>query len=228
MTIRTSLRALSDEAGRDLEGVRGHLASPDQQAIETIKATVDTLGALGMAAVVLRTNGKILALNTLMDAWRSTYLVEAGGRCRLADPSTCALLQASLAKGVRSATIAQPEKGDRPATVIRLLPAAPRDAIPGLADAFILVFSPMVSRTQPDAGLLSSLYDLTRGEARVAALAAQGQGVQAISDWLGLSPHTVRTHIRSIHAKVGISRHAELVSLLAKAPTAPTGTYLVG
>ncbi len=68
-----------------------------------------------------------------------------------------------------------------------------------------------------DQELLQRAYDLTATEARVCSLLADGQSVDDVSEKLGISPNTARTHIKRIFSKTGATRQASLVKLLLSA-----------
>ena len=59
--------------------------------------------------------------------------------------------------------------------------------------------------------------DLTAAEARVARAIAQCRTVEQIAAEAGTSPQTVRSQLKGVMAKTGVSRQAELVGLLAGA-----------
>lgn len=52
---------------------------------------------------------------------------------------------------------------------------------------------------------------MTEREFEIAASLVSGATARDISMELGLSFHTVRTHIRNLYAKVGVSNRVELV-----------------
>ena len=54
---------------------------------------------------------------------------------------------------------------------------------------------------------------LTHREREVLQLAADGRSPPAIADALYLSPHTVRTHLQHIHAKLGVRDRASAVAV---------------
>jgi DNA-binding CsgD family transcriptional regulator len=58
-------------------------------------------------------------------------------------------------------------------------------------------------------------YGLTRAEAKVTLAASSGLGVPETANRLGVSPNTVKTHLRRVFAKTGTSRQTELVRLMA-------------
>jgi DNA-binding CsgD family transcriptional regulator len=58
------------------------------------------------------------------------------------------------------------------------------------------------------------LFDLTPAEARVARSIASGKTIESIATDGGVSRETVRSHVRSVLAKTGCDRQAEIVALL--------------
>ena len=73
-------------------------------------------------------------------------------------------------------------------------------------------------RVETDPFVLAAVFNLTPGEARVAAAIAQGQSLQDITATHRISINTVRTQLRSIFGKTGVVRQSDLVSLLAALP----------
>jgi DNA-binding CsgD family transcriptional regulator len=63
--------------------------------------------------------------------------------------------------------------------------------------------------------VLSTLYGLTPTEVRVAREISGGDTTRAIGKRLNMSENTVKTHVRHIFEKTGITRQTELVRLLA-------------
>jgi DNA-binding CsgD family transcriptional regulator len=66
-----------------------------------------------------------------------------------------------------------------------------------------------------DSELLRSAYRLTRAEVRIATELANGHSVESMAELLGISVHTVRTHLKSLFAKTGTSRQGELIRLVS-------------
>jgi len=64
--------------------------------------------------------------------------------------------------------------------------------------------------------ILVRAFGLTPAEAQVAARLALGELRETIADERGASLQTVRSQIKSIFAKLNVTRERELVSLLAK------------
>lgn len=65
---------------------------------------------------------------------------------------------------------------------------------------------------------LSSLYGLTPAEARLAKLLAQDLSLTEASEELGVSQHTVRTHIKRIFSKTTTERQSGLIRVLLSGP----------
>lgn len=75
---------------------------------------------------------------------------------------------------------------------------------------------------------LAAMHGLTRAEAKLASLVADGVDPEQAAETLLVSLGTVRSQLKSIFAKTGVTRQAELVALLladmlTDPSTAPTG-----
>jgi DNA-binding CsgD family transcriptional regulator len=64
--------------------------------------------------------------------------------------------------------------------------------------------------------ILGELFELTPAEANLATLLARGLSLAEVSTAQGISQHTARAQLKSIFAKTGVSRQAELVRLVLK------------
>jgi len=67
-----------------------------------------------------------------------------------------------------------------------------------------------------DQALMARLFGLTEAEARVGAGLALGKDVQAMADEAGTTVNTVRTQLKSVMAKTGTRRQAELVATVLR------------
>ncbi|MFZ5736101.1 MAG: helix-turn-helix transcriptional regulator, partial [Pseudomonadota bacterium] len=79
----------------------------------------------------------------------------------------------------------------------------------------ILVATPVDRARVPTAEVLQGLFDLTPAEARVARGIGEAQSVDSIASALGVSRETVRSQLKEVLSKTGLSRQQELISLLA-------------
>lgn len=71
------------------------------------------------------------------------------------------------------------------------------------------------------AAALAAAYGLSPREAQVVALLLRGRSGPYISEELGLSKSTVKTHIRHLYAKLGVSSKQELIDLAQRAAGEP-------
>jgi DNA-binding CsgD family transcriptional regulator len=80
--------------------------------------------------------------------------------------------------------------------------------------AAVLVMTPVTLPQAPPVELVQSLFDLTPAEARVARSLASGKTVEDIATDGGISPNTIRTHVRGVLEKTGCTRQVDIVALL--------------
>nr|WP_276552804.1 helix-turn-helix transcriptional regulator [Bradyrhizobium elkanii] len=148
------------------------------------------------------------------------FITVAGGRLAISHRPANELLQASLTSSVRNGldlstySIPVPATDDCSACVAHLLPVRrqARDIFTGAAN--ILVVTSLSSPKAPPAHILYGLFDLSPAEARVAQRLVEGSSVEEIATSNDLSQETVRKQLKSVLAKTGTSRQAELVGLL--------------
>ncbi len=76
-----------------------------------------------------------------------------------------------------------------------------------------------IARPGPEASAdpqaLRDLLGLTKAEARLAAVLAEGQGLVEAARRLGIAHNTAKAQLRSVFAKTGVHRQAQLIALLA-------------
>ncbi len=182
--------------------------------LEKARARVETLALLGLPAAVLGSRLNVIAANELFAA---SPTVEIGARDRLrflearADGQLLSAFTQGMGKG-RSIGL-KPTTGGRP-TVAHILPLAGsvRDIFNG-AQALLYLTEASGSRAgSPE--VLQALYDLSPTEARIAALITEGLRPSEIAARQGVQLNTVRVQLRSIYAKTGVHRQADLVRLL--------------
>ena len=67
---------------------------------------------------------------------------------------------------------------------------------------------------------LASVYKLTRSEAQVAISLANGHSIDETANSSNHSAHTIRSQLKSVFRKTGVSRQSELIKLLLTGPFA--------
>jgi DNA-binding CsgD family transcriptional regulator len=207
-----------------LDELRPHLARSvlisARLQLERARVAGQALEALGVPALVFDEAGKVLFANPLIEAmtghvhWRAFDLVS------LKDQGADRLLRAAIAainretaSGVRSFPIRNAE-AEAP-MVAHVIPIRLSAREIFLRCAAVLAMTPVGAPRAPPVELVQSLFDLTPAEARVARSLAIGKTVEDIASDHGISPSTVRTHVRGVLEKTGCNRQAEVVALRA-------------
>lgn len=106
-----------------------------------------------------------------------------------------------------------------PALTLHVHPVTVRQLEFGAPDAGALVL--IDSRDRPlgiDADLVAAALGLTAAESRVSLWLAEGKTVPDIAVLTARAESSVRTHLKRIHRKLGVSRRADLVRLVLSVP----------
>ena len=207
-----------------LDVLRPHLARAILMSarlqLERARAASETLGSLGLPAVVLNERGKTLAANDQLKNVAGFVTWLARDQFALMDKKADQMLRTALeavertpAAGVRSFPVRAPDRDG--ALVAHLIPIrlSARDIFVRCAAA--LVLTPVAAPSAPPVELVQSLFDLTPAEARVARYLVSGQSVDDMTDASGVSHNTIRTHVRCVLQKTGCHRQSEVVALLS-------------
>ncbi|MGI8570275.1 MAG: helix-turn-helix transcriptional regulator [Methylocella sp.] len=187
--------------------------------LERARTASDTLAVMGLPALVLNEQGKVLAANPLIEALTSYVHWRARDRVSLKDRSADNLLRDAIAaidvaggSSVRSFPVR--DTGAEAMMVAHVVPIrlSARDIFVRCAAA--LVLTPVTLPQAPPVELVQSLFDLTPAEARVARSLASGKTVEDIATDGGTSANTIRTHVRGVLEKTGCNRQVDIVALL--------------
>jgi DNA-binding CsgD family transcriptional regulator len=215
---------ISRTAVNRLDALRPHLARAaliaNRLDVERARNVAAVLEQVGLPAAVLGRGGRMLAANPPLVEMMPTVLQDRPSRLTLARPTADALFTAALtmlekapyAAAVHSIPI--PARDEKPPVIVHVIP------IRGAAhDIFsrsiaILVATPVVRGAGPSADVVQGLFDLTPAEARLAALIAAGHQPKAAAGMLGVTEGTARTTLKSVFAKTGLNRQADLIGLL--------------
>jgi DNA-binding CsgD family transcriptional regulator len=206
-----------------LDELRPHLARSALMSarfqLERARIASETLAALGLPALVLNEQGKVLAANSLIEALTGYVHWRAQDRVSLKDRAANQLLRDAIAAidvpggaGVRSFPVR--DTGAEAMMVAHVVPIrlSARDIFVRCAAAFVL--TPVTLPQAPPVELVQSLFDLTPTEARVARSLASGKTVEDIASDSGTSVNTIRTHVRGVLEKTGCNRQVDIVALL--------------
>lgn len=212
------------DALQTLDTLRPHLARAAilsaRAGIERARATVIALETVGLPAAVINRSGKVVAANALLAGVAPSITIGARDQVRFANGTTQArfadALAASATAEARHAacSLPLPATAENTPAIVHVLPlrGAGRDVFSG---ASILVYiTALASKAALPASILEALFDLTPAEARVASLIADGLAVGEAATLLGVKDDTIRVQLKSIYAKTGLHRQADLVRLM--------------
>ena len=85
--------------------------------------------------------------------------------------------------------------------------------------ALVLVVDP-ASRHRINPAMAGAVLGLTKMESQVAVLLAEGRSVVQIAAAFGRKESTIRTHVKQMFSKLGLSRQVDLVRLVLSLPGA--------
>ena len=107
-----------------------------------------------------------------------------------------------------------------PGLTLHVHPMTVRQMDLGAPDAGALVLIEGLERPlqRLDAGQVGSVLGLTLTQSRVAVLLAEGRTVPEVAALLGRAPSSVRTHLKGIHDRLGVSQRPDLIRLVRSVP----------
>lgn len=183
----------------------------------------EALSRAGIGVFVLDQSGRITFVNASGETMLGDGVTVQGGRLTIGDE------RARIALAAVCRSVGPTEPGVTPLPVPRrhaqrplalyFLPISRRSdhaawLAPG-ACAIVLALDPDAS-DPPDPALIRDILGLTLGEARIATLIASGLAPRATSERLGVSEATVRSALKMVFMKTGVSRQSELANLMSR------------
>ena len=212
---------------RQTVGVQQALAGADALGASLAKL----LEATGLGIVQLDGRGRIVAANDrARDLLRTgDGLFDEGGFLRARTPEDNAELQGLLTRalprfggqGAGGSTMVR-RSAALPPLVLHVNPVGRRETDFHLwpVAALVLVADP-AGHTRIDPAVAAEALGLTGMESRVAVLLAEGMSVREIAAATGRGESTIRSHVKHMFAKHGLSRQADLVRLVLSLAGAP-------
>lgn len=212
------------ETLRKLDVLRPHIPRAalfsTRLAFEKAQAATTALDIVGLPAGVLSRSMRLIAANRRLDAMVPSVIRDSKQRITLASPNADALLAATLAQNAASVpsavgSVPVPATHEHPPYIIHIVPTrgAANDVFSNAAA--VLVVTPVVPSEVPTAEVLQGLFDLTPAEARVARGVGELQTLEAIAAEAGVSRETIRSQVRAVLTKTGMTRQGDLAALLA-------------
>jgi DNA-binding CsgD family transcriptional regulator len=208
-----------------LDRLRPHLVRAGlvaaRLALAKAQAAVETLERIGLAAAVIAPSGRVIAANALLDTLAPALIPTALGGIAISDSARNAELHEALQSagrglwGTRRLSIAIAGSGEHPPLIVHLLPVRGQAQDIFSGGQVLMVVSAIARKPAPQPELLYALFDLSPAEARLAAALTSGVTLAEIAARNAVSISTLRSQLRSILAKTGARRQAELMQLLA-------------
>ncbi len=194
-----------------------------------VALSFDILSDLKVGLLILDARGRLLHLNAVAQRLMrsSRWITYAGGVVRPIHPADANSFAQRVADAADPAgspfhktqgamTLQDPVDGKLAVTIT---PFRSQGMDLGIAEpAVAVVFGDPdgVSRIQLDE--ISRVLSLTAAEARLAAIIASGHSLVEAAKALGISANTAKTQLKSIFAKTGCQRQADLVALVIGHP----------
>ncbi len=173
---------------------------------------------LGLAVVVLDRGRRIVSSNPLADRilGEDEGLRRRGEELVFARSEHQRIIIAMLGEGSPAAPLTR-FRIERPAHGDVVITARPLDlsAIHTGTGALALFFAQPGPEKTTDPQTLRDLFGLTGAEARLAAALTSGSTLVDAAHTIGIAHNTAKVQLRSVFAKTGVHRQAELVALIA-------------
>lgn len=211
-------RAVFAEAARHARSAVRVGMTLENNAVSFLAGVLDASGA---AAFLCGLDGQVETMTPAAERLISTGRLQlSGGRLAAVHPGEEAALAAALAQVRGDATIGLPRAvalAEVPGSALLVLDLMV--APPGSWGLFelpkLLVMARRALGETPEARqILQSLFGLTEAEAAVAIQVALGQPREAIAAARGVSSGTVKSQLKAIFAKLGVTREREMAAML--------------
>ncbi|MCY4645666.1 MAG: helix-turn-helix transcriptional regulator [Gammaproteobacteria bacterium] len=199
-------------------------------ALDTLLAAL--LETTGPGVIQLDWQGRIVAASDgarrLLRA--GDRLCDTGGSLCARSPTDDAVLQRLLSRALpplgrqaAGGSMVLRRPAGRNPLELHVSPVGPREASLCAWPVAALVLVAEAARRQTVIGpdLLAAHLGLTRAEARVAVMLAEGKSVRDIAESTGRGTSTIRTHVQRMFRKLGIARQTDLVRLVLSISAAP-------
>lgn len=186
-------------------------------------ASLEAFERMNAGLAVLARDGRILFHNRI---WRESlngeeFVAVQDGILRLSSSASQKKLTKLLSPinhAPAQCSIAIPSAKSEVGKRLLLMPVGALPDAPAVIGAPAVVAILLDPERTPalDEGVAREWFGLTPGESAVATRLLRSESIADIAGSLGISQHTVRTHMKSIFAKTGTSRQSALMSMLLR------------
>jgi DNA-binding CsgD family transcriptional regulator len=187
----------------------------------TTNGALDAFEVSGTAVVLINRMGEAFKANPSAERLlkgdvriaKKRLVTKDRGATTALDHALHDLLRRRIGGGL-SPPVLLPRTGRRPLLAYPAKLASMTANALGDCQAVVILIDPEdVSR--PPQAALQAAFGLSEAEARLAARLASGEALEMVAEQFGIAKETGRSQLKSIFAKTGVHRQAELVALLA-------------
>lgn len=187
----------------------------------TTNGALDAFEVSGTAVVLINRMGEAFKANTSAERLLNGDIRIANRKLVAKDRNATTALERALHDllwrrigGGLSPPVPLPRPGRRPLFAYPAkLASMTANALADCQAVVILIDPDDISR--PPQAALQLAFGLSEAEARLAARLASGEALETVTEQFGIAKETGRSQLKSIFAKTGVHRQAELVALLA-------------
>jgi DNA-binding CsgD family transcriptional regulator len=185
--------------------------------LDHVEAAVFLVGSDGTIAFANEPARRMLEEAALIRAPGNALHAVAGDTDRILHDIFASAAKGDASVGVRGVAVSLTSSSDERwfAHVLPLISGRRQEA----AQVNHAVAAVFIRKTAPNAPppleAIAKLYKLTASEIRVLDAVLRVNGVKAMSELLGLSQATVKTHLHNVFRKTGTKRQSDLVKLVA-------------
>jgi DNA-binding CsgD family transcriptional regulator len=196
-----------------------------------VRSVSEAIGRFGSAVFLLDHSGSVLWKNRASEELIGNGISLAGGKLSAEHRADQAMLRAAIQSAVSSEIADKLEcpkpvllrrDGERRPAVAQLIPVRTTGTrqlwSPLQQSAAICLITDLEREAETDPALVRDCLGLTLGEARVATQISHGRSPRDAAETLQITEETVRTVLKKIFAKTGISRQSELAAMLSRLP----------
>jgi DNA-binding CsgD family transcriptional regulator len=115
---------------------------------------------------------------------------------------------------VEALAVSRPSGRSKLGVLVKAIPPSPWSESRHRPAVAVFLRDPEANAMQPSHELVRRLFELTRMEATLALLLAEGFTLDEAAEKMNVRRNTARTHLRSIFCKTGVTRQTMLVRLL--------------
>lgn len=235
MRLRADVQSLTVEQGAEAGAL-----SPDKQdavrlsgpqttematlgeeiAAARIAGATETLEALRIGAILVDRLGRIVEVNPMAEALLgSDFQIRQGrflGPRRACERLERAIQNALLDKLSKDGAPILIERRGASSLMANVVPLITLIDNPLARGCVLVTLKELGLPASPQTERLQQALGLTRRQAEIAEALARGGRVETIAEQSGVSPSTIRTHIKDLFLRLGVTRQSDLVALVVR------------